>query len=281
MVVETLSRTLVTGAHGMVGSYVDFGIKKGREELDITNVKTVEKAFNEVKPKCVLHLAAETDLDLCAKDPIHAYNVNVIGTFNIAKLCSKFGSKMVYISTANVFDGNKKTPYTEDDVPNPVNLYGRTKLLGEMVVRDIVPNSLVVRTCWLFGGGPDKDKKFVATIIRQLENNKQIRVVADKFGSPTFAKDLVNGIKFLIEKDERGIVHLANTGVASRYDIAKEIVETLDKDVKVMPVKSSEFGYMAARANSEYLSSKLNIMRPWKEALREYLEGSWKDYFEK
>jgi len=276
MVGNSLQKTLITGAGGMMGSYIDFGIKTDSDILDVSDIKSVERAFEKYKPEIILHMAADTDVDRCEREPDRAYRINTIGTYNIAVTARRFNAKVIYISTGGVFDGKKKEPYTEEDVPNPQNVHWRTKFLGEVMVRDIVPEFLIVRTGWIFGGGPKKDKKFVGKIVSLL-NSPEIRAVSDTIGSPTYAKDLVAGIKILLKENRTGIYHLVNKGTCSRYDIACEIIRILGAQVKVVPVASAYFNLSAPRVASEALSSRVDIMRSWKEALRVYLSTEWKD----
>lgn len=271
-----LVKTLITGAGGMVGSYVDFGIKMDRRSLDVTDLKEVRAVCLKHKPEAIIHLAAETDVDRCERDPEYAYMVNSVGTFNLAIVAKELGIKLVYISTAGVFDGTKKTFYTEKDAPNPQNYYGRSKFLGELAVQGILDDYIIARVCWMFGGGPEKDQKFVAKIIKQLDS-KEIMVVTDQIGSPTFGKDLVTGIKKLLEKDARGIYNLANKGVCSRYEFAEKIVKILEKKTKVIPIKMSDLKMDAIRTYNEGMVSKLKTQRNWQEALKEYLETEWKN----
>jgi dTDP-4-dehydrorhamnose reductase len=270
----SFDKVLVTGASGMVGSYVDFGIKTDHRSLDITDLGEVLRVCELHKPKVILHLAAETDVDRCERDPEHAYAINSIGTYNMAVAAKNFGAKLVYISTAGVFDGEKKGPYEEGDEPNPQNYYGRSKYIGEMVVRSMLKDYIIARAGWMFGGGPGKDQKFVAKIIKQLDQ-PEIKAVNDKIGSPTYAKDLISGIKKLLVADKKGTYHLSDKGVCSRYDVAVEIVKTLKPSVKVVPVDSSNFKLDAARVYSEAMVSKEDLTRPWREALGEYLRTEW------
>ncbi len=270
-----LNRVLVTGSDGMVGSYVDFGIKTNRRSLDVTDLKEVQSVSRSCKPEAIIHLAAETDVDRCERDPDHAYMVNAVGTYNMATIAKELGIKLIYVSTAGVFDGQKELPYNEEDEPNPKNYYGTSKFLGELAVRGILENYIIARVCWMFGGGPAKDQKFVAKIIKQL-SNKEIKVVTDQMGSPTFGKDLVSGIKKLLENDARGIYNLANSGICSRYEFADEIIKVLGKETKITPVKMSDFKMDALRTYNEGMVSKVKTQRPWQEALKEYLETEWK-----
>lgn len=271
------SKILITGANGMVGSYVNFGIKTNRRSLDVTDLKEVLKVCREHKPQTIIHLAAETDVDRCERDPEYAYMINGVGTYHMALAAKELGVKLVYVSTAGVFDGVKKESYTEEDEANPQNYYGRSKHLGELAIKGILKNYIIARVCWMFGGGPEKDQKFVAKIIKQFEKG-EIKAVDDQIGSPTFGKDLINAVKKLIEEDAVGVFNLANKGVCSRYEFAKEIVNILKPDVKVTPVKMSYFNLDAPRTFNEGLVSKIDIIRPWQEALKEYLETEWRPF---
>ncbi|MEK7575033.1 MAG: NAD(P)-dependent oxidoreductase [Patescibacteria group bacterium] len=270
-------KTLITGANGMVGSYVDFGIKTDRQTLDVTNLESVMSVVKKHNPKVILHLAAMTDLDLLEKNPSLAYFVNSVGTYNIALAARSIGAKVVFPSSTGVFDGTKKSPYTENDVPNPQNHYGHSKYIGEQIIRSMLDNYIIARSCWMFGGGPKNDKKFVAKIIAQLTRNEvtEIKALDDVKGSPTFGKDLVAAYKALIEKDARGIFHLTNKGVCTRFDVAKVIVETLKPSLKIRAVDSTYFNLPAVRVKNEASSSQVQLLRPWKDALKEYLEVEW------
>ncbi|MFA5831312.1 MAG: NAD(P)-dependent oxidoreductase [Candidatus Paceibacterota bacterium] len=270
-----LEKVLITGAGGMVGSYVDFGIRMNRRSLDVTDFHEVMRVIKEHRPEAIIHLAAETDVDLCEKNPHHAYLVNGVGTYNIATAAKETGAKLVYVSTAGIFDGEKMGPYGEDDLPDPQNFYGRSKHMGELIVRGMLKDYIIARVCWMFGGGPEKDKKFVGKIIRQLDK-PEIKAVNDAYGSPTFGKDLVSAIKRLLAENAVGTFHLSNEGSCSRYELAKFIIETIQPGVKLTPVGLDYFPG-AYRVKNEAMSSKRKLMRPWKDALREYLETEWKN----
>lgn len=276
------SKTLITGSNGMVGNYVDFGIKTDRRSMDVTDLKEVLAVCKKHNPDIILHLAAETDVDRCERDPEQAYMVNAIGTYNVALGAKEVGAKMVYVSTAAVFDGLKNSGYTELDVPNPQNYYARSKYLGELAVKGTLKEDdyIIARAGWMFGGGPSKDLKFIAKIIAQM-NQDEIKVVNDKFGSPTFGKDLIDGIKKLLLDNKSGVFHMSNKGMCSRYELAKFIAGVLGVDTKIISVDSSYFNLDANRGNSEAMVSNFDITRPWEEALKEYLETEWKTYIKK
>src|SRR3989338_3413201 len=276
---KILSRVLTTCANGMVGSYVDFGIKLDHRALDVTDLDETLAVIKKHNPKVIIHLASETDTDRCEKDPQLAYMVNAIGTYNVALAAKAVGAKMIYISTSAVFDGAKKKPYTETDEPNPQSYYARSKFLGEVIVKSILKDYIIGRICWVFGGGPKKDQKFVAKIIKQTKE-PLVRIVAEKRGSPTFSGDLVAVLKKLIIANKKGIFHLSNKGTQSRFEVAKEIMKITKSKTKVEEVDQSFFNKIDSykRLNNESMISKVPLVRPWQEALKEYIENEWADY---
>lgn len=275
---KILDNIIITGANGMVGSYVDFGVKTDKRMLDVTDLEETIKVVTKNKPSAIIHLAAETDVDRCERDPAHAYSVNAIGAYNVAVAANQIGAKMIYVSTSAVFDGLKKDPYDEGDMPNPQYFYGRSKYIGEALVKDISNNYIIARVCGMFGGGPKKDQKFVSKIVSQIrqDNCKEIRAVNDSLVSPTFGKDLVEYLKYLIKQDTKGIFHLSNKGACSRYDMAVKIAEVLKKEINIIPVDSSYFNLSAKKGNNEsMISLKFDLARNWQDALEEYLKEEW------
>lgn len=280
---------LVTGAGGMVGSYArgvfnDFSliltdIIDGYLYLDVEDKGSVYELMAGNKPDYVLHLAAATDVDRCEIEPEWGLRVNRDGTRNVASVCRELDIPMVYISTGAVFDGQKPASYIETDEACPSNKYGISKYEGEKEVQSFFDRFYIVRASWMIGGGLS-DKKFVGKVMRKImSGEKNIKVVNDKFGSVTYAKNLLQGIRELIMTDRYGIYHMTNGGMSSRYDIAIEMVNILGKnDINIVPVSSGEFPLPAPRGRSEALENyrldlmNLNLMRPWKDALREYIE---------
>ncbi len=291
-------KILVTGADGMLGSSLcplltdrkhevyKTDLTPSNEEtkpLDVRDHQQVEKAFKDFKPELVMHLAAETDVDKCEVDPDHAFLTNTIGTQNVALLCQKHEIIMVYISTIGVFYGDKHEPYTEFDNPNPINTYGQSKLEGEKIVQSLLNRYYIVRAGWMVGGGPKKDKKFIAKIIKQLDKAKVIKAVYDKIGSPTYTVDFSKCLVELIQTEYFGLYHCTNKGYGSRFDVAKKIVSILGRsDVTVEPVCSAYFPLPALRARSEMSRNfKLELLnmdktRKWEVALEEYINKCWK-----
>ena len=245
--------------------------------MDICDAAQVLKTIELHRPDWVFHLAAATDVDRCEVEPDYAFRVNTLGTENIVLACKKFGAGLVYLSTGVVFGGEKKDPYTEFDAPNPVSVYGRSKLEGEKIVQAFLDRYYIFRAGWMIGGGK-KDKKFVAKILRLMETEKEIKVVNDKFGSPTFIDDMSEHMAKILLLERYGLYHLCNLGPASRYQIALKMVEILGrKDVKIIPVSSSEFLLPAPRAASELMVNYrlnllgLNSMPHWETSLKNYL----------
>jgi dTDP-4-dehydrorhamnose reductase len=257
------------------------------EKLDVRSRAAVESWVARCAPDLVAHLAAETDLETCELDPDYAFATNSEGTLHVAWAVEAAGARMVYISTAGVFDGTKEGPYTEDDPPNPINVYGESKRRGELLVEQLVSRHQIVRAGWMVGGG-DRDHKFVAKILNQLRAGaRTIYAVGDKLGTPTYAPDFSRCLNGLIERAEGGLYHMACQGRCSRYDVAKKIVAALglESHVQVVEVTSDFFDeqFPAPRPRSEMMLNArlerlgLNTMRPWETALDEYLQSAFAD----
>ena len=227
---------LVTGAGGLLGSKLikmsqDFvgTYHSGKPRMDITSRKNVFSVLEKIRPSCVVHCAALTDVDYCEDHKEEAHKVNVLGTKNIADACKAIGSKMVYLSTDFVFDG-KKGRYKETDQPNPTSVYSSTKLMGEHMVAQ-TDNSLICRASVLYGAGSEK---FVQWVIDSLNNNKKIYVATDQFASPTLNTELAECMIKLIDSGCSGIYHTAGSERISRYDFAKNIAKGFSLDNKLI-----------------------------------------------
>jgi dTDP-4-dehydrorhamnose reductase len=281
-------RILVTGAAGAVGSYVprifddaELVLTDRRGDyrfLDIRDADAVRAAVTDVKPDVVLHLAAATDVDECERNPDYAFSNNAVGTQAVALACRDAACELVYISTAGVFWGDKPDPYTEFDDPRPANVYGVSKLAGERTVMSLLDRYYIVRAGWMIGGAA-LDRKFVGKIAEQIRGGQtQLKAVDDKFGSPTYAPDLLGIVKRLLETGRHGLYHGANAGTCSRLDVAVELASILARpDVEIEPVSSAFFPLSAPRARSEAMRNYLlelhgiHESRAWQEALREYV----------
>jgi dTDP-4-dehydrorhamnose reductase len=273
-------KVLVTGGTGVVASYVNeaFSIKYdcvllGKNKLDITDKKIARKVIKEHAPDLLIHLAAETNVDYCEQNPKEAFKINANGTKNIADACKTQGIPLIYISTSAVFDGTKKG-FNEKDKTNPVNTYGTSKLEGEKYIRKELKKYYIVRAGWMIGGGR-KEKKFISYIIEQASKNMNMRVVSDKFGTITYARELIDFLmKIYEERYSYGIYHFGSKGICSRFDIAKEILKIINKDLQITPVPSSEFAgtFFAPRPQFEViLSKKHNFQKNWRKSLKNYL----------
>lgn len=270
-----MKKILITGGKGMIGQYFEnfpFCYITNRQELDVTNLKRVKEYIKSFNPTAIIHLAAETDVDFCEKNPNTAYKINSEGAKNVAEAAKQQNCLIVYLSTAAVFSGEGSKPFIIDDTPNPVNVYGKSKLEGERLVKKITDKYLIIRTGWIFGGF-ERDKKFVSLIANQIWNgSKKVSAVDDIYGCPTYGKDLASAISQLIDKKKLGIVHVVNKGYVSRFEIAIEIAKILDPTVEIEPVKSTKFpAFNALRPKFEVIKSTV-LLRPWQQALKGYLQ---------
>lgn len=249
-----------------------------RHSMDITNYDQVLHTFEKVKPSVVLHLAAATDVDRCEKEMDWAYKTNVLGTQNIVFCCKKWNVLLVYVSTSSVFNGRKKEGYTEFDTPDPVNVYARTKWEGEKIVQIFLDRYFIVRASWMIGGGQERDKKFVSKMIQLCKTKETVDVVNDRFGTITYAKDLLRNIRSLLDIPFYGLYHVASRGACTRYDIAREIAKYFKNRVHVRPASSSLFPLLAPRPESEVIQSYKwmlmgkNPLPMWQETLALYLK---------
>lgn len=288
-------RLLITGAQGMMGRDLRALAERAGHEawptdverlrrdpqdlVDVTSHEAVARACDAFRPEAVLHLAAMTDVDGCELQPERAWLVNTVGTRNVALQCRKRGLPLVYISTGSVFEGTKPTPYHEFDTPAPRSIYSRSKWHGELAVRELQPEHFVVRAGWMFGGGPE-DKKFVAKMIAVARERGRLRAVDDKVGSPTYTRDISARCLELLATGRFGTYHAANEGWCTRYEMAQAIVEFAQiEGCVVEPCSSDEFPLPAPRPRLEALEGLqakligLPPMRPWREALRDYISG--------
>lgn len=290
-------KILITGARGQLGSQISTILKSGTselgpiskkyanaelvgvdiEDLDISDLESVTEYIESLKPDIVINPAAYTNVDGCEANPELAFKANSIGPRNIAIACEKAGAKLIQISTDYVFQGNGTVPYCEYDVPNPISVYGRTKLLGENYVRDFCSKSFVIRTSWLYGYNGNN---FVKTIIKAAKQKGHLDVVNDQRGNPTNAEDLVYHILKLALTDGYGVYHCTGTGECSWYDFAKEIVEQVGIECTVSPTTSVSIDRAARRPAFSSLNNMMlrcsvgDEMREWREALRSFIENA-------
>ena len=275
-------RVFVTGHKGQLGRALFAALGHHTlagcdlPELDITERSSIAQAIARYEPDVVVHAAAWTDVDGCAKDPDRAYLSNSIGTQNVALACASSGASMLYVSTNEVFDGATATPYREWDHSHPINAYGRSKAAGEWYVRHLLTDFYVVRTAWLYAPG---GRNFPHRIIQLADELGALRVVTDEVGNPTYAPDLALAIAALLETGAYGVYHLVNAGYVSRYDFAREILRISDRGhVPVAAITLDEFERASAPPHFAPLentaAAALGIqLRPWEEALAEFLSS--------
>lgn len=275
-------KILVTGANGQLGYDVVRELQKHniecfgatRQDFDIIDFKATKDFIFNYLPDVVIHCAAYTAVDKAEDERELCYKVNVSATKNIAEICKKIDAKMLYISTDYVFDGTKEGFYEIDDKPNPINVYGETKLLGEEAVQKILDKYFIVRISWVFG---EHGNNFVKTMLRLGAEKKELNVVADQYGSPTYTVDLAPLLVEMIKTEKYGIYHATNEGVCTWAEFAEMIFEVAKMDVKVNCITTSEYPTKAKRPLNSKLSKicleknfyKLPL---WISALKRYIK---------
>lgn len=268
---------LILGANGMLGRALVrvFGGNEvtawDRSELDITDEQAVSSHLPMVSPDVVINAAASTDVERAEEEPDEADEVNGHAVGNLAVTCAEANIPLLHISTDFVFDGQTTDGYRESDEPrNPVNAYGRSKLLGETLLRENAPGAWLVRTAWLFGPG---GKHFVDKILAAAETRAVLQVVADQRGNPTYAPDLASAIKTLLEdQPPYGVYHLVNSEPTTWADFAAEILQVSGSRAQVQPIPAVASPSPVRRPQcSVLLNTKRPALRSWRAALAEYL----------
>jgi dTDP-4-dehydrorhamnose reductase len=277
-------KILLLGARGMLGkdlfpilSAHHEVIGKDIQDFDITNPERVQTEIGSCRPAIVINAAAYTDVDGCESHQDLAFAVNAEGARNVAWACSRWGAVMIHLSTDYVFDGRSPVSYGEDAEPNPLNIYGKSKLQGEHYIKEILGNFLIIRTAWLYGA---HGKNFVDTILRLAAQQDELRIVNDQRGAPTFTKDLAWGIERVLTGRIRGFLHVTNSGSCTWFEFAQKILEIkkpLNSKLRVVPISSRELTRPAPRPSNSVLNcsrfEKLtdSKMRAWQNGLQAYL----------
>jgi dTDP-4-dehydrorhamnose reductase len=272
-------RVLVFGASGMLGKDLlaafpeDDVTGLGSEDADLRDVSSVLSKTQQARPDWIILCAAYTDVDGCEKDPARAFAVNRDGAAHVARAAVQTGSRLVFISSDYVFDGEKRTPYEIEDPRNPINVYGRSKAEAESNLSEIVPDCCIVRTSWLFGVG---GKCFPDTILKLARTQPELRVVDDQRGCPTYTPDLAAVLASLVRKQANGVVHVTNGGSCSWFEFARAILAARSTETTVIPVSTAEFPRPARRPPHSVLSGRslqgFGIKLPdWQDALKRYL----------
>ncbi len=260
-------------------------------KLDVRDIKEYESIIQSWKPSTIFHLAALTDLEYCEKNTNETWATNALGPENAAILCRKYDILLIYISTAGIF-GGEKDEYADFDTPNPLSYYAKSKYHGEQFVEKYLSRYFIFRAGWMMGGGIQKDKKFINKIYKQIKGGaKELFVVDDKLGTPTYTVDFASSILKVVDTDYFGLYNQVCEGSCSRFDVAEEFIKLLglQDTVKVTRVGSDYFKqeYFAPRPASEKLVNVkltmrgINYMRDWQVCLAEYSEEYKKDYYGK
>ncbi len=272
-------RILITGAQGQLGHALQQALSgedlilKDLPEFDLTQPDS-ESQIMAARPSVILHVGAYTNVDGAEREPGRAMQVNAQGTTMVARAAATLNSRLIYLSTDYVFDGTKSTPYREEDIPNPINAYGQSKHEGEIAALAGCPNTLVVRTAWLYGYAGNN---FVKTIMRLATEKPFLDVVGDQRGCPTNADDLALALKDLLKSDLRGICHVTNAGDCTWHEFAEAIVGLMDLSLPVRPISTAQAGRLARRpAYSVLAQGRLGTVQAllphWKDALARFMK---------
>ena len=276
-------KILILGHKGMLGSDLMLRLRgahevtgKDRDAFDIVSADDCLRVVAECSPEVVINAAAYTNVDGCEANREGCFAVNAVGVKNVALACRGRGITIVHFSTDYVFDGRKRTPYVEEDVPAPLNVYGASKWEGEQYLRQLAERALLIRTAWLYGPG---GSNFVKTILAKASTVKNLEVVDDQIGSPTYTRDLAAAVRLLIEGGHTGIFHVTNGGRCSWYEFARTIVRYAGvNDVTIRPIGSGELTRPALRPSWSVLNCRKftaasgMTLPPWRSALRDYLK---------
>jgi len=272
-------RILVTGGRGQLGRELQQALSaqtvlaQDLPELDVTDAAAVERAVDQFRPQVVIHAAAYTDTAGCEAHPELATQVNGEGTRQVALACRESDAAMLYVSTNEVFDGQKGEAYLESDEPKPINAYGRSKLAGERYVQSILQRFYIVRTAWLYAAGGNN---FPSKVLQAAASDGELRFVTDEVASPTWARDLAQAVVALIGQPTYGIYHLTNSGCCSRYQWAQRVLELAGRgDVALRPVVQADYGAPYRKPPYSELANRAAaalgiVLRPWQEACQEY-----------
>ncbi|HEU4685018.1 MAG TPA: dTDP-4-dehydrorhamnose reductase [Nitrospira sp.] len=273
-------RILITGAQGQLGTALQQALAGETLILeDLPHFDLADPGCEEqvaaARPDVVIHAGAYTNVDGAEREPKRAHAVNADGTRSVARAAQRVGARLICLSTDYVFDGRKTRPYLEEDVPNPINEYGRSKHAGEQAALGHCENTLIVRTAWLYGHA---GHNFVKTIMKLAAERSALDVVEDQRGSPTFAGDLAQALAGLAKSDLRGICHVANTGEASWHELAEAIVGHLKLPVTVHPITTAQAGRLARRPAysvlaSGRLGSVIDPLPHWRDALGRFMNS--------
>lgn len=283
-----MMRVALIGSTGQLGSDLVKVLQSEGYELVSLSHSDIEcaepdgvwRVLAAIRPETVVNCAAFVRVDECEDRPQEAFRVNALGALHVARTCAELNAMCVYISTDYVFDGEKGKPYTEEDSPCPINIYGTSKLAGEHLVRQAGPRRLIVRVASLFGeaGARGKGGNFVETVLACARAGKPLQVVKDIRMSPTYTSDAARALERLLRQGATGVFHLTNAGACTWYEFARKALDLAGLDDILEPVSSQDYPSKACRPrDSSFRTIRLSGIandspRPWEEALEEYLE---------
>lgn len=282
---STLDREkfLLTGANGQLGREFAQVFKSrgldcialGRESLDVTDSERVERLLKEIKPSVIINCSAYNLVDKAEEEPALAFKVNAEAVKNLARLSRKYGIFLVHYSTDYVFDGRKKEPYTEEDLPSPINQYGKSKLEGEEAIKSLAERFLIFRVSWVIGEGR---RNFLYKLYNWAKEKNLLKISIDEVSTPTFTQDIVKVSLLALENDLEGLYHLTSSGYCSRFELAEYFLQKMRLEVELKPALAREFALPAKRpsfsalSNSK-ISTQLGIeISDWKKAVDNFLE---------
>lgn len=251
-------------------------------DIEVSDMDSVKRALNKHQPDVIINTAAFHRVDDCEADPVKSFQVNSLGARNVAVVAQELGAKLIHISTDYIFGGENEsqtTPYSEFDTPVPLSIYGKSKLAGESLIQHLCSRYFIIRTSGLFGiaGSSGKGGNFVETMLRLGQERDELRVVNDQVFSPTYTKDLAGKITQLLSTEYYGIYHITNSGACSWYDFTKEILRLAGLQTPVIPITSDQYPQKARRPHFSVLDNYhlrllgMDAMRPWQEALADYM----------
>lgn len=273
-------RILITGPTGQLGRELIRVLEEEEllllthKDIDIRDIKLIQRIV-ELKPDIIIHTAANTDVDECERYPESAFQVNTLGTRHVILGAEKVGAKLIYISTDYVFNGEKNVPYVESDETCPINVYGRSKLMGEYLVQESSIPWIIVRTAWLYGEGR---KNFITSVVEWAKDLPVLKLVIDKTGSPTYAKDLALAIRHLIRAEACGTYNAAGQGACTWFEYGQYILKILKTEKEVVPIAFDDLNRPAKRPaysalSSDALKQSGFEMRDWRAALEDFLSN--------
>lgn len=227
-------------------------------QVDIRDKKKIIDLIGDIKPECVFHTAAMTNVDACEREKNKAWDINVSGTENLVQACQSLPCRFIHLSTDYIFDGNNG-PYDEDDLPNPISVYGKTKLESEKIVQNNLKDYIIARTMVLYGYFPGVRKNFITWLIEQLQQGNEIKIITDQCGTPTLADDCAKALLTLFKKNARGIYHTTGRDLINRYDMAKKVIDIFKfNNFSLSPITTDQFNQDAPRPlNSGLKSDKI------------------------